>query len=159
MSKSLRPDVYGPSKECDTVLPWQHFNIYLIKLKVSLLITYQLFCWSSEHKSTSQRRSVSLHWKLCTKVRKRCRETETNRRGEIFSFYGGKIQSRQVARGGGGVPPVISGVIALLAVADFSQDPLSLVFLLCLALSPQPLAFSLPVGARQRGNLTGKRAQ
>ena len=68
------------------------------------------------------------------------------------------IQSRQVT-GLQAVPPVVSGVVALLAVAHFTQDPLSLVLLFSFTLSPQTVPFpvSLSVGARHCGNLRGQR--
>lgn len=52
-----------------------------------------------------------------------------------------------------GVPPVVRGVVALLAVAGFAQNalPFSLFFLLRLALSVQ--AVPIPVAARQGGEL------
>lgn len=75
-------------------------------------------------------------------------------------LFGGKIQSRQVGRWEC-VPPIVGSVIALIAIAHFTQNPLSLLLLLCFALSPQPLPFpvslSLSVGARQRGNLSRER--
>lgn len=57
-----------------------------------------------------------------------------------------------------GAPPIVSGVITLLAVAHFSQNSLPVLVLLCFAFSPQafPLSVPLSVGAWNCGNLSGK---